>query len=355
MDKRHDRRLIVFLAVLSLITACASATSYRGEFFHAPSGVNLQWPPAPQTPRILYSGSFKAAGTKKGSGSWLKKAVDALFGAEKSVPLLVRPYGIYADAQKLYATDPGSGTVHVFDRVRNRHVQVEKADEFDIISPIGVTADSTGHIFVSDSVLKRIFVFASDGQLLRAIGQEEIFQRPAGIALSEEKLYVVDALAHRVLVLSKTDGRLLFTFGAKGSNPGEFNYPTHIFIARDGRIFVTDSLNFRVQIFSRDGRFMSSFGKPGDGSGNFSKPKGVAVDSEGHIYVVDAHFDNVQIFDETGQLLLAFGSPGNGDGEFTLPAGIFIDPSNKIYVADSYNGRIQVFQYLAGSDRKIAK
>ena len=54
------------------------------------------------------------------------------------------------------------------------------------------------------------------------------------------------------------------------------------------RIYVTDSLNCRIQVFEADGQFQRVFGSAGDGPGHFSRPKGVAVDRAGHVYVVDA-------------------------------------------------------------------
>lgn len=82
-----------------------------------------------------------------------------------------------------------------------------------------------------------------------------------------------------------------------------FNYPTFITIDRDGRLYVTDTGNFRVQIFDKEGRYIKDFGKPGNKGGFFARPKGVAIDSEGNIYVVDAMFQNVQIFNREGELL----------------------------------------------------
>src|SRR5439155_7121905 len=105
-------------------------------------------------------------------------------------------------------------------------------------------------------------------------------------ANSKERLYVVDAMKHRVVMVSAT-GAIVGSFGTRGSEPGEFNFPTNIARSPDGRLFVTDSMNFRVQVFSEDGRLLSTFGRLGDGSGDFDKPKGIAVDSAGHIYVVE--------------------------------------------------------------------
>ena len=135
------------------------------------------------------------------------------------------------------------------------------------------------------------------------------------------------------------------TFGSRGAEPGQFNYPTNIARDREGQLYVADSMNFRIQIFTPQGRYISSFGQLGDGSGDFNRPKGIAVDSDGHVYVVEGLQDVVQIFDREGRFLLSFAEPGHGDGELWLATGIAI-VDDRIYVADSSNGRVQVFEYL---------
>ena len=118
----------------------------------------------------------------------------------------------------------------------------------------------------------------------------------------------------------------------------------------NGELYVSDTLNFRVQYFSADGDYLGSFGLPGETYGLFDKIKGIAVDSEGNIYVTDSRQDMVKIFDRDGRMLLFFGQKGQFYGDFEHPAGIFIDSQDRIYVADSLNRRVQAFQFLGGGD-----
>ncbi len=351
---------IRFLPVISIMAvfvlavgACSNSDHIRRDPTQNKGAPVMQWPPPPQNPRVLYISAIEDPSDIGLSKSSVKKALSRIFGEEKPPSVMVRPHGVFADNERVYISDPGFGCCHIFDLRRKKYFLIERAGAKKLLSPIGVAVDDRGDIYISDSLLKHIFVFDKDGKYLREIGSPGFFGRPTGIAIDGNRLFVVDTHAHRVLVLSKDNGSLLFGFGKNGTAPGDFNYPTNIALSKDKLIYVTDSMNFRIQSFTGDGSFLNSFGKPGDGSGYLSRPKGIAVDSEGHIYVVDSHFDNVQIFDAEGNLLLVFGSSGNGGGEFILPAGIYIDSSDRIYVADSYNRRIQVFQYVRDAADKL--
>ena len=117
-----------------------------------------------------------------------------------------------------------------------------------------------------------------------------------------------------------------------------------IFWASSGELYVTDSLNFRIEILDETGKPLGSFGRHGDGSGDLAMPKGVAVDRDGAVYVVDSLFDNVQLFNRRGEFLLTVGRRGVDFGEFWLPSGVFINERDEMYVCDTYNRRIQVFR-----------
>ena len=348
---RH-RALAIILSITILVLSCTPVEIQTLNTEIHTKNSDLVWPSPPQTPRIQYVRSIYSPsdiGVKK---SWLKKAFDTIFGKEELSGILLRPYGIFADSQRMYVTDPGIHALHVFDMKGKRYFMIKKSRKEELISPIGVTVDKNGEIYLSDSVLRKVFVFDKKGEYLREIGSSELFMRPSGIALDNDRIFVVDTHGHCVLVFSKNDGTLIFKFGKNGSGSGNFNYPTNIFIDKNNILYITDSMNFRVQIFDKDGNFLSVFGKHGDGSGDFSKPKGIAVDSGGHIYVADADFDTIQIFDMNGRLLLNFGNTGRKTGEMILPAAVFIDGEDRIYVADSYNNRVQIFQYLKEKDSR---
>ena len=309
------------------------------------------WPSPPDVARIQYLYSISRPEDIGVSPSFFKKVVRVLTGKKRS-PQIVRPYGIYASGEDvLYVADPGMRAVHMFDLKECRYETIKQFKKENFISPIGVTMDSKGFLYISDSILKTVFVFNEKGDPERKIGGADQLIRPTGIAFHPllERLYVVDTNAHLIQVFDLA-GQLLHSIGKRGTGEGAFNYPTSLTIDREGLLYVTDSLNFRIQVFNSGGEFLNLFGKHGDGMGEFSHPKGVALDSEGDIYVTDAIFDAIQVFDKTGTLLLFLGEAGQGPGQFWIPTELFIDQTDRIFVADSYNQRVQVLRFIGGGE-----
>jgi len=314
------------------------------------------WPLPPEPARIRYVTSFQGVAdfsTKK-PPRWKS----AFFGEDPSgarLPdALVKPYGVaVSPAGLVYVTDTASRRVFVFDQERRTVAFLGDKEPGKLSKPTGIAVGPDGSVFVADATLNRVFVYGPDSRLTVAIGREGELESPAGLAIDGERglLYVADSKKHQVFCYSTADGAAVRTIGRRGGEPGEFNFPTNLFVDRDGHLFVTDTLNFRIQSFNPDGTLLNVFGTLGDTPGSLNRPKGVGVDGEGHVYVADSSFNNFQIFDQAGQLLLFVGSVGSGPGEFLLPAGLFIDRMNRIYVVDQGNARVQVFQYLRAQAR----
>lgn len=303
------------------------------------------WPAPPGEPRVRFVQSIAGPADLGIKPSGWSRLAGLLTGADRRKEKLVKPFGVaFDEADNLCLTDTATGWVWFFDRARKSCQHWESAGRFRFVAPVAV-AKRKGVFYVADSGAPGVVAFDGRGRLLFEIASA--LERPSGLAILEERLFVADASAHCVRVYD-LKGQFLSKFGQRGAAPGEFNYPTHLAVSADRRLFVTDSMNCRIQVLDAAGRPLSVIGSPGDASGQFSRPKGVAVDHFGHVYVVDALFDNFQIFDQNGEFLLDVGSAGSGIGEFWLPGGITIDRSNQVFVADSYNKRVQVFKYVGG-------
>ena len=308
-----------------------------------PAPTSLVWPGPPDAPRIAYVRSIGGPADLGVKRSALGKVATWLTGGRRESDLFVKPFGIALDENdNLCFTDTGANVVCYFDRLRKIWRRWEQAGTVRFASPVAV-AKRGKTLYVADSALASVVVLDDEGRLLAEI--KAGLQRPAGLAVVSNRLFVVDSQAQCVRMFDRA-GQPAGQFGRRGTEAGEFNFPTHLSADGGGRLYVTDSMNSRIQVFDGEGRFLRQLGSLGDTPGHFGRPKGTACDRFDHLYVVDASFENVQLFDGQGRLLMTLGQPGQGPGEFWLPNGIAISRDNEIFVADSYNQRIQVFKFI---------
>ncbi|MCY2925363.1 MAG: SMP-30/gluconolactonase/LRE family protein [Planctomycetota bacterium] len=328
---------VVALAALAVGSGCDAPSAETNH----PS-----WPEAPEPARVVHRKNVRQASDLARPAPFSELGRLLLGDAS---PSLLRPHGVAVDSGKhLYVTDQERQGVIVFDMQVAGAKLINRVGDTFFVSPVGVAA--CGENFaVSDSALNKVFVMTPAGKLVSTVTTPEGFGRPTGLAYDRAKgqLYVADTLANEVCTFDLGSGRLLRRLGKRGTDPGQFNMPTHLCLDQAGRLYVSDSMNFRVQIFSPEGKLVSQIGRLGDASGFTAVPKGVAVDSLGHIYLVDSLFSAVQVFDLKGEFLLNIGGKVGGEpGQFHVPAGLAVDADNRIYVCDTQNGRVQILQYV---------
>ncbi|MBN1991731.1 MAG: TIGR03663 family protein [Anaerolineae bacterium] len=187
-------------------------------------------------------------------------------------------------------------------------------------------------------------IWGSNGQ------GEGQFVTPRNLAVAPDgRIYVADSGNHRIQVFDPA-GNFLFIWGSEGAAPGQFNEPWGIAVAPDGTVYVADTWNHRIQKFSANGEFLAAFGAfanvqtdPQAEPGNFWGPRDIALDAQGNVYVTDTGNKRVQKFTPTGGFLQAWGGGGIVPGTFEEPVGIDIDSQGNFYVADTWNRRVQKF------------
>lgn len=306
------------------------------------SSISPVWPPAPDRPRVRHVRTIASGADLQPAGGILDGVLGLLFGDRDARPWLIQPVGIAVSPSGLLAVaDPGIHGVHLIDPGEQTYRLLTETETGVLQSPVGVAFDTREFLYVSDSERGCVAVFDEDGDPEFMI--KDGLNRPTGLLVARDTLYVVDTGSHRI-VRFDAKGRFLAASGTRGKAGGEFNFP--IQLAGGDTLFVVDALNYRVQRLTPSGEYLSAFGSQGNGLGTFAGPKAIARDSEGHLYVTDALLDNIQIFDCAGRLLLVVGRQGNADGEFMSPTGIAIDRNDRIYIVDGLNRRIQVLQYL---------
>ena len=305
----------------------------------------ITWPPAPARARITLLYEIRGF---HDSGRMFS---DLLYGQD-SQGMLGKPAAVTVGTDgRLAVADMAKKGVHLYDPSRKTYTFISAGRDaagniMPLKTPVGITFDDSGMLYVADSTRRRVFIFdqkgTPSGSITEACGTR--LRRPSGIAFSPRHgtILLLDTLLNRLLVLDRR-GVCHESTGSRGTGQDEFNFPTHIATDGNGGIYITDALNFRIKILQGAGGDATWFGHHGDGSGDFAMPKGVAVDRTGIIYVADTLFDNIQLFDRQGRLLLTVGGRGTGPGEFWMPSGIFIDANSRLYVCDTWNKRVQVF------------
>ncbi len=177
-------------------------------------------------------------------------------------------------------------------------------------------------------------------------------ERPRSMAIAPDgSVFVADTGNHRVQHFA-ADGTWLGGWGtfadvSTGSAPGgTFNEPWGIAVAPDGKVFVADTWNHRIQVFEPDGRFIRMWGTLGQGASpqDLYGPRAIAVDERGRVFVVDTGNKRVMVYDEEGGYLTQVGSAGFDSGQFDEPVGISLTASGELMVADTWNRRVQVFR-----------
>jgi DNA-binding beta-propeller fold protein YncE len=331
------RNFVKGLALLILISACGCTSKWVMDAHM--TATRLQWPNPPNNPKvkqIFTITGFREEGT----------SVNTIFSG-KGDSRISQPVAVTRGHDgRLAIADTGCRCVHLYVPAGSEYHELSEAGNKEIVSPVSVVFDDELRLYVSDSTRGEILVFDKQGNYLSSLngldGARTV--RPTGLAFSNDDkiLYAVDTASHKIDAYEK-QGKFSFSFGARGYENGQFNFPTHIFWSSPGRLYVTDAMNFRIQIFDDTGSFIAAVGHHGDGSGDFAMPKGIAADKDGIIFVADSLFDNIQLFSMKGDFLLTVGGRGTGPGEFWLPSGIFID-DDMLFVCDTFNRRVQAFQ-----------
>jgi DNA-binding beta-propeller fold protein YncE len=173
-------------------------------------------------------------------------------------------------------------------------------------------------------------------------------------------LYVTD-LSQRVTMISP-GGKVLRRWGKPGAGPGEFKFisgdptdPTdvagRIAVGRTGMVYVSDSGNSRVQVFTPQGRFIRQFGSYGSGKGQFFFPAGLVVDGSGNVYVADDQSQTLAKFSPAGTVIWRIGGSASSDQDLLGHQHLAsIDAHGRLVMVNDDQGRVL---YVDPSGRKV--
>jgi uncharacterized protein (TIGR03437 family) len=249
-------------------------------------------------------------------------------------------------------------------------------------NPTGVATDSSGNVYLSDTVNSEVrkvaganinqFAgiagtpgFSGDG----AAATLAQVNHPSGLLVdSAGNVYIVDTFNDRIRKVT-TDGNIA-TFVGNGNTgytgdggpaiAASLNNPEAIAMDSAGNIYIADGVNNRIRKVTKDGNIAtiagssSAGGYAGDGgpaiSALLNHPRGVAVDGAGNVYIADTFNQRIRVVVPSGLIytIAGLGIQGyGGDGgpallaEFNFPTGVTVSGAN-VYVTDSSNHAVRV-------------
>lgn len=244
--------------------------------------------------------------------------------------------------------------------------------QFDM--PIAIATNAADEVYVTDHYNDRIQRFDADGNLL---GCYPSLPNPGGIAIDAAgQLYVTHFAATApdfkkpnavvCVAVYSSEAKLLRQWGKQGAGDGEFNSPAGVALRKDGRVYVADQTNHRVQTFDTEGKFLFKWGHYGNETGQFGGgdsepsrtggPQFIALDAEGNVWTTESMGCRIQKFTPDGQFLSAWGdkedAPGHLGGFFAWPDGnkgrlqgpiaLCFDVQGRLWIS-ACSGRVQCF------------
>ena len=106
-------------------------------------------------------------------------------------------------------------------------------------------------------------------------------------------------------------------------------------------MYVADSFNNRIQVFTAGGKFLRMFGQCGKGSGGLGEPLCIAIDASDMVYFSEGLNRRISVFTSGGLYVMSSGREGEGPGEFRYPNGLAVDNRGVVYVCDFSNDKVQ--------------
>jgi len=316
--------------------------------------------------------------------------------------------GVMSTGERIYVAEmAGDRMIRIFDRNGNSLGAFAPEDTLPgERAPVYLSLDNSSNVFVTDRLQHAVFVFDREGNFIDAllgpdltlseyVNQHTIdhsdntiltlnlFENgisgssldeksiqfdpfelpdwsPLGVRFDRNnRLILTDVTkeSHRVYVVDLSETSIVdyitdfepivLSFGASGSNNGEFLFPNTAVTDSLDRVYVSDGNNGRISVWDPHGNFLYDFGG-GSGESSLSLPHGLAIDDRDRLHVVDTVGQMVKVYDVSGtepEYLFAFGDFGMGDGLFNFPNDIAMDKHGRLYITDRENNRVQVWSY----------
>lgn len=249
---------------------------------------------------------------------------------------------------QVYVFNRGDHPMIVFDKAGN---VLSSWGEDVFVRAHGVTLGPDETLYCTDDGDHTVRQCTLDGKVLMTIGTPGVatpyqsgdpFHRPTDVAIDPNtgELYISDGYGNSSVHKYSPDGKLLFSWGKAGTDPGEFNIVHNIATDKDGWVYVADRENHRVQIFDSNGRYETQWV-------NMHRPCAIYISPDQNVYIgelgsgmsVNRELQNIgpriSVYDTHGKLLARMGNGfGQESGQFMAPHGICLDSLGDLYLGE---------------------
>ncbi|MGK0188408.1 MAG: iron(III) transport system ATP-binding protein [Verrucomicrobiales bacterium] len=213
--------------------------------------------------------------------------------------------------------------------------------EYDVGRPEGAVVLDDGRVVVCDTHYHRVVIFDDAGKVLKMFGEygraTGQFIYPVAVAVdSDNQLYIGEYGSNDRIQVFTPEGIFVRQFGGFGTEPGEFQRPSGI-VWHEGKVFVADAINNRVQEFTDRGDYVRILSKP---DADLKFPYDLSLAPDGSLFIIEYGAGRITQMNQQGDILARFGSSGRGREQFVTPWGIAVDSKGRIYVADTGNRRL---------------
>lgn len=240
--------------------------------------------------------------------------------------------------------------IHVEGAKPDKLAKAQPVDRFNLKGPVKkypyksdtFTVKPDQGVIANLPEMKEIALLGDSGKktpLIKYGDKQGQVKGPKGMMADEKgkKLFISDTGNNRVQIFS-ADGAYINQFGESGSDEGNFKAPAGITVNASGNIFVADARNKRVQAFNQDGMFLFSVGPQVD-SVTLQNPVGVRVDAKKNIYILDAGLKRVIVADGAGKLQRVWEETAN----LKDPVAIAYDWKSYFYILDRGDFNVKIY------------
>jgi sugar lactone lactonase YvrE len=251
---------------------------------------------------------------------------------------LVYPVAVTTDLQgRVWITDTGTASVHVFDHTNGAYREIRKLDGIPLERPSGIAADAEGRIFLADAANGAVYAFDEKGDYAYAVVKRGagLLESPSALALSDDRrtIYVADPPRNVIVALNR-EGEINGTI----SLPPELQGVSSLAIVQN-QVYALGTQRFRAAAFSPAGKLRGEIQWEG-----IAFPSAFAFDpARRQFLVANPRWMVVQVFNEEGRNLEAFGHLGDGVDQMRGVDCLYIGRDELVYIVDSKYGKVLVF------------